>query len=104
MATLSDTTPVHTERVRKSIQAKDIPDDEFIAAVAAVSVETAKRWGHKDAWANRFDVAEKLGFPEKVVLAKARAVIKKGRMEGCTCGCRGDFDLRGYPDDPFKEA
>lgn len=88
----------------KTVQAKDITDDAFIAAVQEVSRRTAAAWGHKDAWANRFDVAEELGMPEKVVLAKARAIIKKGRMEGCTCGCRGDFDLRGYPDDPFKEA
>ncbi len=88
----------------RKVQAKDIPDEDFIAAVAVVSQRTAAAWGHKDAWANRFDVAEELGFPEKVVLAKAKAIIKKGRMDGCTCGCRGDFDLRGYPDDPFKEA
>ena len=84
-----------------SVQAKDISDDDFIRAVQVVSVRTAASWNQRTAWANRFDVAEELGFPEKVVLAKARKIIKQGRMDGCSCGCRGDFDLRGHPDDPF---
>lgn len=88
--------------------AKEIPDDLFIRAVAECSKASA--WGNSTSWATRYDVevwlSEHLGgpVPWKVVVAKARAVIKKGRMEGCTCGCRGDFDLRGYPDDPWAAA
>lgn len=91
------------------MQAKDIPDDLFIQAVAECSVAQAAEWSFDTAWCNRFDVekwlSEHLGFevPWKVVVAKARAMIRKGRMDGCTCGCRGDFDLRGFPDDPFVE-
>lgn len=89
------------------MQAKDIPDDLFVQAVAECSLRQAREWLAASAWCNRYDVTEWLSermgvaVPEKVVLAKARAVIKKGRMDGCPCGCRGDFDLRGYPDDPF---
>jgi predicted transcriptional regulator len=41
--------------------------------------------------ANLSDLAQRLGAPEKVVLAKARRLVRAGRLTGCTCGCRGDF-------------
>ena len=34
-------------------------------------------------------------FPNKLVLAKLRKLINKGIIDGCACGCRGDFDLPG---------
>ncbi len=33
------------------------------------------------------------GTPEKLVLAKMRRLIKRGLVDGCGCGCRGDFEL-----------
>ena len=33
-------------------------------------------------------------FPRKVVLAKLRQMVNKGRLEGCACGCRGDFKVK----------
>lgn len=32
-------------------------------------------------------------IPEKVVLAKARRLVKRGLIDGCCCGCRGDFRI-----------
>jgi len=29
--------------------------------------------------------------PPKVVMAKVRQMIAKGRLRGCPCGCRGDL-------------
>lgn len=34
-----------------------------------------------------------LGTPEKLQLAKMGKLIKRGIVEGCACGCRGDFYL-----------
>lgn len=34
------------------------------------------------------------GAPQKVLLAKLRAMEKKGLIEGCACGCRGDWGLK----------
>lgn len=31
--------------------------------------------------------------PQKVLTAKLRKMIKRRRIEGCVCGCRGDFTL-----------
>jgi hypothetical protein len=89
------------------VKASDIPDEVFIAAVATCMVRQAEEWGRPSAWCHRQDVTAELSqvmgvdVPWKVVLAKAAKLIKRKRMDGCTCGCRGDFDLRGYPDDPF---
>ena len=89
------------------LQAKDIPDGVFVQAVADCSVRAAAELGVPGSWCNRWDVGDELsrvlGFevPQKVVLAKAARILKRGRMAGCACGCRGGFDLRGYPADPF---
>lgn len=100
------------------MQAKDIPDTEFLTAVGLATVL------HGGVWANRSHVAMVLGgyaqnvaelrrlgpltpsselaklyidpapgYPEKVVLAKARKLIRRGLLDGCYCGCRGDFEL-----------
>lgn len=71
------------------VQAKDISTERFTEAIRSTS-----RWGRGLApWANRWDVARYLGMPEKVVLAKARKLIKAGVIGGCGCGCRGDFEV-----------
>lgn len=31
--------------------------------------------------------------PERLVLAKMRNMIDRGVINGCTCGCRGDFEI-----------
>lgn len=81
----------------------DISDEAFVAAV----IQAAAIRGHKHA--TRWDVAQVLGgtpenineprlavldvpgVPEKLVLAKASKMIRRGRLDGCACGCRGDF-------------
>ncbi|ALY08732.1 hypothetical protein FDH65_gp47 [Arthrobacter phage Circum] len=32
-------------------------------------------------------------IPPKVINAKLNRLIRKGLIDGCTCGCRGDFEL-----------
>lgn len=31
------------------------------------------------------------GIPPKLALAKMRMMIRRGVVDGCPCGCRGDF-------------
>lgn len=33
--------------------------------------------------------------PEKLVLARLRAMERKGLVTGCGCGCRGDWTIDG---------
>lgn len=70
--------------------AKDIPDVEMLQAV-----ENA-RLAFGGAWAVRNRDLDPKHFPDipmKVCQAKRRQLIKRGLMDGCTCGCRGDFTL-----------
>ncbi len=30
---------------------------------------------------------------EKLILAKMKQLIKRGLVDGCACGCRGDFEI-----------
>lgn len=63
------------------MKASDITDEEFLAAL-----EPDGKW---TMW---WDLNERLGYPSKVVLAKARTLIKRrGTVHGCACGCRGDL-------------
>ncbi|UTN93278.1 hypothetical protein SEA_SUNFLOWER1121_86 [Mycobacterium Phage Sunflower1121] len=80
--------------------ARDIPDAVFCAAVAAATLPHGV--------ALRGDVNRVLGglalddaapsdevpgVPWKVVLAKFRRCAGRGLVEGCDCGCRGDWEL-----------
>lgn len=75
-------------------QAKDISNITFVITVGLLQLETGR-------WVNRFALAEALGFPEKVVLAKARKLIRRGVLTGCVCGCRGDFEIPGLRQDDY---
>lgn len=36
------------------------------------------------------------GTPRKLHLAKMRALLKRGLVHGCGCGCRGDWEITNY--------
>lgn len=43
---------------------------------------------------NSIDVA--MGFPElpdNLVRAKMKSLMQKGLIDGCSCGCRGDYEI-----------
>jgi hypothetical protein len=67
------------------IQAKDIPDEAFMAAVEKCGRDNPAQW------AMRWDVTAELGVPWKVAIAKFKRLEAKGLLSGCSCGCRGDW-------------
>ena len=86
----------------RHMKASDIADEVFIRAVLFCCAE------REMSWATRWDVAAVLAghpdevefpprdypnLPEKVVLAKARKLIRRKLIDGCDCGCRGDFEV-----------
>jgi hypothetical protein len=101
--------------VSARLQAKDIADDAFLDAIDRVCTIR----GFHGFGASRWDVAAVLAgddervietartanipgahgprikdydaFPDKLVLAKARKLVRRGVIDGCVCGCRGDF-------------
>jgi hypothetical protein len=69
----------------KTLQAKNIAEADFLSAMK----ESMDAKGY--ATATRWDVAERLGLPDKLVNAKAATLIRRRVITGCTCGCRGDW-------------
>lgn len=75
----------------KAIQAKHIPTGKVVAAIAA-----APAVGSKPRM-SRYDLAECLGFPLKVVTAKLAKMVRQKILDGCsgeTCDCGTPFSLR----------
>lgn len=72
-------------------QAKDVPED----VILRVLNEEPGRWHtHRRSMfmASLPEISSELAaFPEKVLLAKLRGMLKRGVIDGCGCGCRGDW-------------
>jgi hypothetical protein len=97
----------------------EIDDERFLAAVdEVIRIITERDGGLEPLGATRWDIAAVLtGHPEDVggnpvdypdvsqglVLAKAKQLVRKGRLCGCTDGCRGDFE-RVLSDAPNEAA
>jgi hypothetical protein len=95
------------------VKAADITDETFIEAVAAAlairpSVLGASLWDVSAVLDGRLDYVRATAaartrdecpdmpepvVPLKVVLAKARKLIRRGLLTGCACGCRGEFEV-----------
>lgn len=91
------------------MKAADIPDRDFLAAITEV-IRIRNEDQPLDApwiWASRWDIAAVLtghaehvatapqdypDMPQKIVLAKAKRLIRRKLLDGCYCGCRGDFE------------
>ncbi len=77
------------------MKAADIPDAIVFQAIDAKAPN----------WATISDVAALVpDFPRKVVQAKCAQMIRKGRISGCPCGCRGDLERRGGIKDKSRKA
>lgn len=58
-----------------------IPDDRILPLLS-------RRWAVT--WDLQGALAE---FPPKVVMAKLKQLKRRGLIDGCDCGCRGDWHL-----------
>jgi hypothetical protein len=69
-----------------SIHAKDIPDQVINAMI-------------RNGIRSLYDIQDGLHqYPPKVVKAKLAQMVNKGRLIGCGCGCRGDFEIPLSPE------
>lgn len=70
----------------ETLKAADIPDEEALFAVAHMQTCAF--------WATIWDIEEILPrWPTKVLQAKMSRLIQRGLIDGCDCGCRGDYQL-----------
>lgn len=80
-------------------KASDIPDVRLLSVLNSrhhtyVDDPNRDEMHGPDGWHFTWCLEEHLvEFPSKAIIAKCRALIRRGLMEGCCCGCRGDFEL-----------
>jgi hypothetical protein len=76
-------------------QCKDIPDLPILELLAK-NPDAWYNWFEEDQWeGNVYTVRRAMprNTPEKLVLAKMAGLIRRGLVDGCPCGCRGDFEI-----------
>ena len=90
--------------MKKKIQAKHLPERAILEHLAKRRSEGGYICTHwdceevgggdpEDSWYLRNAAPELAKVPEKVLLAKLRALAKRGLVSGCDCGCRGDWEI-----------
>jgi hypothetical protein len=79
--------------MNKKIQCKDLPEEPILIFLFELKSENK-------GWATRFEDYENSIYralpkntPEKVALKKMEGLIERGLVSGCSCGCRGDFEI-----------
>ena len=93
----------------KRVQAKHVPEAPILRFLATLQrahgvthktlPRPATHWVDErppenidgDPWSIPSEVPEAAGFPWKVLLAKMAAMQRRGLVDGCACGCRGDW-------------
>lgn len=79
-----------------SPKASDIDDADFIRRVDRLQLDGTRgdHWPDGRRWVAIWDMEpEYPDMPPKVVAAKFRQLNKRGLIDGCTCGCRGDLQV-----------
>jgi hypothetical protein len=72
------------------VKCKDIPDQPIIQFLASLNGRWANWWtDHPASVLNAMPV----NTPPKLGLAKMRMLMRRNLVDGCNCGCRGDFEL-----------
>lgn len=72
------------------MKCKDIPDKPILEFLWKHRGRSATWSGYGISMPNVAD-AMPIGTPPKLPLAKMRMLIRRGLVDGCPCGCRGDF-------------
>lgn len=72
------------------MKCSDIPDRPILTFLAA-----QKGWA---TWGTGYSMptvqdAMLVGTPEKLQRAKMKQLIERGLVDGCDCGCRGDYEI-----------
>ena len=69
------------------MQAKDIDDLALLKFIDRKQIELGT-------WVSVWDMEPPYSeLPDKLFRAKMAKLIKRGLLDGCTCGCRGDYEL-----------
>jgi hypothetical protein len=78
------------------MQCKDIKEEpilEFVFNMPAVTIISGIRCPILGATLTQLSEVMGANLPFNLVRAKLKQLVKNGYLEGCTCGCRGDFTI-----------
>ena len=86
----------------KPPQAKDVPELPILLFLL-------QRAANGERWATWYrgqenSVPAPADCPEKVLRAKMLALIRRGLVDGCPCGCRGDYRITAKGRNLFLEV
>lgn len=73
------------------MQCKDIPDKPILEFLHKLNGEWANWFGNE--YANSVTHAMPIETSAKLAQAKMVMLIRRDLVDGCPCGCRGDFVL-----------
>lgn len=73
------------------MQCKDIPDLPILGFI--YSLDHHANCFPPEQFPDSVRNAMPPGVPSKLAYAKMRSLIRRGLVDGCCCGCRGDFEL-----------
>lgn len=77
-----------------SAQAKDVPESVLLAVFRANPLTFFTHY-ESAVSPSLLDAAPELrAFPRKVLAAKLASLVRRGLIDGCACGCRGDWHAR----------
>jgi len=77
----------NTPSRKRTMQCKDIADRPLLQFVAT-------RQREKGLWVNAWDFEPPYSdLPDKLFRAKMDTLIRRGLLDGCACGCRGDYEM-----------
>lgn len=74
------------------MQCKDIPTMPILRFLESLNGKWAN-WFDPTVYSNSVLNAMPPETPEKLAMTKMRNLIKKGVIDGCPCGCRGNYEL-----------
>jgi hypothetical protein len=79
------------------MQCKDIPDEailRFLAVHGGIGCTVWRNHATGEPYNERSALhAMPSGTPEKLARAKMKRLVDRGLVDGCSCGCRGDWEL-----------
>jgi hypothetical protein len=79
------------QRDARTMQCKHIPELPVLLFLQSLG----GRWANwfESEYENSVRIAMPAETPGKLALAKMRNLMRRGLVDGCPCGCRGDFRL-----------
>ena len=77
------------------MQCNDIPDEPILQFLAEHGGIGCTVWRQDDGTPYERSALKAMpdNTPQKLAKAKMGQLIKRGLVDGCMCGCRGDFEL-----------